>query len=443
MQNYKYEIKTTFKLAYPVIIGQVGHIMIGVADSIMVGHVGVVPLAAASLANRLFVLIMVIGMGMTMALTPLVAEAIGAKRPDRCGKILQQGAALAMMMGILLAGAITAIAGAIPYLNQPPGVAREAMSYLGILGASIIPFMLFQVFRQFSEGLSLMWPAMILNIAANVLHIFLNWVFIYGHLGLPAMGLDGAGFSTLITRSLMAFALIAYIMKSRRYKPFLSAIFPFKIDWKIIRTIFAIGAGSGLQYFFESGAFTGAAIIIGWIGEGPLAAHQIAMNAVAVTYMFGVGFSAAAAVRVGNAKGEKNLPGMRKAGFSAFQLSAGIMLVFGVLYILFCRIIPRFYVTDPAVLETASTLLIVAALFQVSDGVQVVGLGVLRGMADVKIPTLITFISYWIIGLPVGYLLAFPFGFRAAGMWAGLLLGLTASALLLFYRFNKKTRRKK
>ncbi|HLP57411.1 MAG TPA: MATE family efflux transporter [Candidatus Deferrimicrobium sp.] len=439
MQNYKNEIKATFKLAYPVIIGQVGHIMIGVADSVMVGHVGVVPLAAAALANRLFVLIMVIGMGMTMALTPLVAEAIGAKSPEQCGKVLQQGMAISTIMGFILAITVIAMADTIPYLHQPPEVAQSAMSYLVILGASIIPFMLFQAFRQFSEGLSLMWPAMILNIAANIWHIFLNWVFIYGHLGFPAMGLDGAGFSTLITRSVMAFALIAYIMKSRHYKPFLSAVFPIKIDWKTIRTIFAIGTGSGLQYFFESGAFAGSVILMGWLGEVPLAAHQIAMNAIAITYMFGMGVSAAAAVRVGNAKGEQNLTGMRQAGFSAFLLSACIMLGFGVLFILFSHIIPRFYTTDQPVIEVAASLLIVAAFFQVSDGVQVVGLGVLRGMADVKIPTVITFISYWIIGLPAGYLLAFPLGFRAAGIWAGLLMGLTASALLLFYRFHKKT----
>lgn len=413
--------------------------MIGVVDSIMVGHVGVVPLAAAALANRLFVLVMVIGMGMTMALTPLVAEAIGAKRPEQCGKVLQQGIIISTMMGFILAAAIMAIAGTIPFLNQPPDVAREAMSYLRILGISIIPFMIFQAFRQFSEGLSLMWPAMILNIMANGWHIFLNWVFIYGHLGVPAMGLDGAGFSTLITRSIMAFALIAYILKSRHYKSYLGPVFPIKIDWKMCRAIFSIGSGSGLQYFFESGAFTGSAILMGWLGEVPLAAHQIAMNSIAITYMFGLGVSAAAAVRVGNAKGEQNLTGMRRAGFSAFLLSACFMLGFGVLFILFSHIIPRFYTPDLSVVHVASTLLVVAAFFQVSDGVQVVGLGALRGMADVKIPTFITFISYWIIGLPAGYLLAFPLGFRAAGIWVGLLMGLTASALLLFYRFLKKT----
>ncbi len=432
-------MKSTITLAYPVIIGQVGHIMLGVVDSIMVGWVGVIPLAAASLSTRLFSIIIIFGLGMTMALTPLIAEAVGAGHPKRCGALLRQMLPVSVVTMLLLMAFSEGIIFLIPHLNQPPEVVPQAVSYLRILEFSIIPYIFFQVFRQFSEGLSFMWPPMILNILANFMNVFLNWVFIFGHLGFSPMGLRGAGIATFFTRCFMALALIIYVLRSKRYQPFLASFFPFNWDWAVIKSIVRIGSGSGFQYFFEMMAFSGAAVIVGWIDAESLAAHQVALSTAALTYMFANGVSIASAIRVGKARGEKNAVRIRQAGFSAIILGASIMFGFAVLIMILSGIIPHFYGTDPGVIRVASTLLMVVAFFQVSDGIQCVGLGALRGLADVKVPTIAAFISYWLIALPAGYILAFPLGLRAAGIWIGLLLGLTVSAVLLTVRFHKKT----
>jgi MATE family, multidrug efflux pump len=440
--KYKREILATFTLAIPVIVGQLGQVMMGIVDSLMVGRLGAVPLAASSLSNGIFFLILVVGIGVSQAITPLVAESVGSNRLERCSKFLKMGLLVCTASGILLASVTIGLAKLIPFLNQPQAMVPIAMEYLEIMGISILPIMLFQVYRQYSEGLSLMWPAMILTIAANGLNVFLNWLFIFGNLGFPSMGLTGAGYSTLITRIIMTIAMIAYVTQSQKYKRFRAPIitFPFEINKKMIGAIVRIGSATGSQYFFEVGAFSGAAIMVGWMGAEFLAAHQIALSAAAFSFMFAIGVSAAASVRVGKAKGEKNRLSIRKAGFSAIMLSASMMAVFAIIFVLFRFQFPTFFIGDTGVIQLAGSLMIIASLFQVSDGIQCVGLGVLRGIADVKIPTIITFISYWIIGLPSGYLLAFPLGFKVYGIWIGLFLGLSSSAVLLTTRFHLKTK---
>jgi MATE family multidrug resistance protein len=442
LNTYKKEISATLKLAVPVIAGQLGQVMMGIVDSLMVGKLGAVPLAAASLSNSIFFLILVLGIGISQALTPMVAQSVGANQPEKCGQWLRQGLLVCFGSGILLAVITFGVAGLIPFLNQPKKVVPEAMVYMRIMGISIIPIMIFQAYRQYSEGLSIMWPAMILTLAANGLNVFLNWLFIYGNLGFPAMGLKGAGFSTLGTRTTMTIFMIIYVLYAQKYRRFYSRIitFPFGVKWEKIGAIVRIGVATGFQYFFEVGAFSGAAVIIGWMGTSSLAAHQIALSAAAFSFMFAIGVSAAAAIRVGNATGEKNRRAVRLAGFSAFILSVFIMASFAVLFIVFRFTIPSFFIADPEVIRLAASLLIIAALFQVSDGLQCVALGALRGKADVKIPTIATFTSYWVIGLPAGYLLAFPMGLKVWGVWVGLLLGLTSSALLLTTRFHIKSK---
>lgn len=442
INRYKGELRITLKLAVPVIIGQLGQVMMGIVDSLMVGKLGSVPLAAASLTNSIFFLILVVGIGISQAITPLVAESMGAKNPGKCGQWLQQGLLVCLTGGIILAAITMVTAGLIPFLNQPPDVTPLAMIYLRIMGLSVIPIMLFQAFRQYSEGLSIMWPAMIITLAANGLNVFLNWIFIFGHLGFPAMGLEGAGYSTLGTRTIMVLVMLTYILKARRYKAYRLPLFTLRyhIDWRMLGEIIRIGVATGFQYFFEVGAFSGAAVIIGWMGADALASHQIALSAAAFSFMFAIGIASAAAIRVGKAKGEKDRRGIRKAGAAAFFLGATIMASFAVIFILFRYTIPRFFIQQPDVIELAASLLIISALFQVSDGLQCVGLGALRGMADVKIPTIATFVSYWVIGLPAGYLLGIPLGLEVQGVWIGLLLGLTSSALILTSRFYFKTR---
>jgi MATE family multidrug resistance protein len=300
--------------------------------------------------------------------------------------------------------------------------------------------MLFHTYKQFIEGFSIMKPAMIIAIAANLINVFANWVLIYGNLGMPALGLDGAGWATFSSRVFMAIMIMIYVLNKDYFKQF-DLSFHFKnINFPVIKKIISIGIPSGFQYFFEVGAFSFAVIMVGWLGTKQLAAHQIAINLASISFMAVLGISAAGGIRVGNAVGMQNITEIRRAGFTALLLGACVMGTAGLIFIIFNNFLPTLYIDDPGVITYASSLLIIAALFQLSDGIQGVGIGILRGLTDVKIPTLITFIAYWIIGLPVAYLFGFILDFGVQGVWIGLLVGLTASAAMLTLRFNLKSK---
>ncbi len=440
MQLDKTEIKKTLSLAYPVIIGQLGFIMMGVVDSIMVGSTGAVPLAGASVGNSLFILIFIVGLGLSMAVTPLVAIAVGGNRYEECGILFRQSLLVNMIAGLVIALIIVICSDLLIYIDQPGAVVAQAQSYSKILGLSVIPSMLFATYKQFIEGFSIMRPAMVVVLLANLVNILFNWVLIFGKLGFPALGLDGAGWATFASRVFMALLLMFYVMRAKLFKDY-DVTFHFKsINKKIIRKILALGLPSGMQYFFEVGAFSFAVVMVGWLGTYQLAAHQIAINLASISFMCAIGVSAAGSIRVGNAVGRKNISETRRAGFTAIIVSAYIMGTFGILFILLRNILPAFYIDNTTVISFASSILVIAALFQVSDGVQAVGIGVLRGLTDVKGPTIITFVAYWILALPIGYLLGFVFEYGIVGVWIGLFLGLSASAIMLTLRFNKKSR---
>jgi MATE family multidrug resistance protein len=440
MQTIRKHILETFNLAYPVIIGQLGFIMMGVVDSVMVGNLGAVPLAGASLGNSLFILIFIIGMGVSMSVTPLIAILVGAKRFSECGIYFRQSLLVNLVLGLILMSIVFVSSDFLEYLNQPPAVVEQASSYTKIIALSIMPAMLFHTYKQFIEGFSMMRPAMIIAIIANIVNAFTNWVFIYGNLGMPALGLDGAGWATFSSRVFMAFVIMLYVMNKEYFKQY-DVNFHFKkINFPVVKKILSVGLPSGFQYFFEVGAFAFAVIMIGWLGTNPLAAHQIAINLASITFMGVLGISAAGGIRVGNEVGKKDIFEVRKAGFTAIIMGASVMFICGIIFITFNKFLPTLYIDDEAVIKIASSLLIIAAIFQVSDGTQGVGIGVLRGLMDVKIPTLITFVAYWVIALPIGYVLGFIFNFGVQGVWVGLLLGLTASATMLTIRFNIKSR---
>ena len=285
-----------------------------------------------------------------------------------------------------------------------------------------------------------MLPAMIIALLANLVNVFVNWVLIFGNLGFPALALDGAGWATFASRVFMALALMGYVMKNNRFKQY-DVSFHFKsINRPVIKKILSLGLPSGIQYFFEVGAFSFAVVMVGWLGTKQQAAHQIAINLASISFMAVLGISVAGSIRVGNAVGMRDISETRRAGFTASLLGASVMLVSGLIFILFRNFLPTLYINDQEVISYASSLLIIASLFQLSDGTQAVGIGILRGLTDVKIPTAITFIAYWIVGLPVGYLLGFTFGLNVQGIWIGLLLGLTTSAILLTLRFNSRSK---
>jgi len=439
-REYKRELKATTMVAIPVIIGQLGQMMMGVVDSIMVGRVGAAPLAASSIAHGLFMLLMVIGIGVALALSPLVSIQLGAGKPKECGVVLRQGLLVNMLVGVVLMIVNNSAAVTIRYMDQPPEVVGQAIAYMETLGWSMVPMMLFLTDKQFIEGLSVMRPAMIITLLANLVNIFANWVLIFGNLGAPEMGLVGAGWATFSTRISMAVAIVIYVYSVRKFKPYDITLHYRSINRKVMKEILRVGLPGGFQYFFEVGAFAGSAILIGWLGTLPLAAHQIALNLAAITYMFALGFSSAAAIRVGLAMGRKDRHGMRMAGFSAFSLAVAMTLIFATVFVVFRYTLPGFYIDDPQVIEVAASLLLIAALFQISDGTQAVGIGVLRGLTDVRIPTIITFIAYWLIGLPGGYLLGFTFGLGVEGVWYSFVVALTVSAILLSVRFEYRTR---
>jgi len=440
MIHIKRHIASTFQLAYPVIIGQLGIIMMGVVDSLMVGKVGAAPLAAASLGNGMAFILMIIGIGVSYAVTPLVAIAVGAGKMEDCGVYFRQSLLVNSILSIILAVLIYFAADLIQYLDQPEDVQIQATSYMKILGLSAIPLLLFQSYKQFIEGLSIMRPAMIITLIANLVNAFANWLLIFGNLGFPALELDGAGWATFASRLFMSLALMGFVMNNKFFKQYDVSFHYRSINWPVIKKILSLGLPSGFQYFFEVGAFAFAVVMVGWLGTAQLAAHQIALNLASISFMAVLGISVAGSIRVGNAVGMKDIEETRRAGFTASSIGASIMFCAGIVFILGRNFLPTLYVNDEVVISYASSLLVIAALFQLSDGTQAVGIGILRGLTDVKIPTAITFIAYWIVGLPVGYLLGFTFEMGVQGVWIGLLFGLTTSAILLTLRFNSRSK---
>lgn len=436
----KEHLKETAILTLPISLGQLGHIMLGVIDNIMIGKVGYAPLAAASLVNGLFFLIIAFGLGMTFASTPLIAIAKGEGNYKKCGTILTNSVMVNFLFSFLLIAVMYSLSYLIPYLNQPKEVVEEAIPYLRVLTISIIPFMLFQCYRQFLDGLSLPKPPMIISVTANFLNAFLNWVLIFGNLGFEPLGLFGAGIATTITRFLMAGSIIYFVMNANSLKDYNSKFTLKAKELQVIKKLLDIGVPTGFQFFLEVACFAFATVMIGWIGTKQLAAHQIALNLASVTYMVILGISAAGTIRVSNWVGKRNMKEIRYAGFTALSMATIVMFIFALIFIVFRNTLPYIYNNDFEVVKYASILLIIAGLFQIFDGLQATGLGVLRGLTDVKIPLIISVIAYWLIAIPISYILGFTYKLGLYGIWVGLLVGLLILALLLLLRFSKKSK---
>ncbi|SMC94392.1 MATE family efflux transporter [Pedobacter nyackensis] len=440
--KYKPYYSDNLRLAMPIVVSQLGHTLVHLADSVIVGHfAGTIQLAAVSLVNSLFMLILVLGMGISYGLTPLIAQENGRKNYDECGKLLSNSLIINFFMSILLYAFVhlgTLLV--IDHIGQSPEVVAYAKPYLGYLGISIIPLMIFQTFKQFAEGLGFTKQAMFVSIWGNLLNIILGIIFVKGMFGIAPMGVKGVGLSTLIDRTLMAIVMSYYVLKSKHFKLYTKSFRLGLIDKVRSFKIVKIGAPVALQYSFEISAFSGAAILIGTIGAVEQAAHQVAINLASVTYMMASGIASAATIKTGNNFGKGNFSDLRKSAIASYHVILLFMTVTAGLFILANNFLPYIYTEDVAVINIAAQLLIIAGFFQLFDGTQVVGLGVLRGIGDVNIPTLITFIAYWIIGIPLGYLLGIVLGFGVNGIWYGLTFGLLTASTLLFLRFQKKTR---
>lgn len=437
-KKYRSHYITILPLAIPVVISQLGHTLVHVADSIIVGRfAGTIPLAAVSLVNSIFTIILVIGLGLSYGLTPLISQANGRNDEEECGVLLSNSLLINAVASIILFvftyfGSLLII----DHLGQDAEVIRVAKPYLKLLSISIIPLMIFMTFKQFTEGLGFTKQAMQITIWGNILNICLGVIFVKGLFGIAPMGVSGVGWSTLIDRTLMAIVMAFYVIKNERFKMYIRQFSIKNYQSLYCIKLLKIGVPIALQYTFEISAFSAAAIIMGVIGTNEQAAHQVAISLAAMTYMMASGISAAAAIKSGNNFGQKTFGDLRLSAISSYHLVIGFMSFTAIILFVFHKQLPYIYTSDQNVIVIASQLLIFAAVFQLFDGVQVVGLGILRGMGDVKIPTVITLIAYWIIGIPIAYFFGIVLNYGAGGIWLGLTIGLLVAATLLYFRFN-------
>ncbi len=435
------ETRQTLDLAVPIITSQVGQLLLGVIDTLMIARLGVVELGASAFATNVFSLFLVFGFGLTSCVSPLVAKADGARRYREAGEILRHGVIQAFVFGLGLALIIQFLSLNLQWFGQPQEIVNAARPYLIVMGWSIIPALLSHAMRQFLEGLHRPMLPMIVMLVAVCLNALLNYFWIWGHGGFPALGLVGAAWSTFVVRFFMMLVLSIIILRATFCADHLPLNWFLTLSKRHLRTMFSLGFPSALQTLFEVGAFAAAAIVMGWISTEALAAHQIAINIVSITFMVILGLSFAVSIRVGHSVGREDFVAARRVGFSGITLSAAIMTIFALVILGTYDWIPGLYVDDHEVASIAGRILIVGALFQIFDGIQGVAIGALRGMHDVTVPTVIAFFAYWVISLPLLYHLAFNRGLGPVGVWAGLLVGLLITSFCLTVRFGRITQK--
>ena len=438
--HYRHELTDTFRLSVPIVIAQLGVVLMGVTDNLFVGRLlGAVPLGAAGLANSLSFLMSSIGVGGLSVVAALVSKARSQNDPATVNRLFRAGLRVALLMSLVLGGLSVLLAYNFGLLGQTPEVTRLSRDFMLILSASLLPLLIFVAARQLCDGLRYPRVAMAITLSALGFNALFNYVLITGAGPFPKMGLLGSATATLLSRLYMAGVMLLFIYRAKPFRAYLQAVFRALPTTADARTILRLGIPGGLTFFFEVATFALAVVIVGWLGEDRLAAHQIAINMASVTYMMATGISSAAAIRVSAAVGLGSREGVFRAGVAAFGLSVGFMSLAALLFLTGNDWLVSLYIRDnPAVMQIAATLVIIAGFFQLSDGVQVVALGGLRGLSDVNVPTLITLFSYWIVALPLSYVLAFPLGLDAAGVWVGLLTGLTVAAVLLTRRFFRR-----
>lgn len=435
-QHYQEEIKKTFLLALPIVIAQLGVVLMGVTDNIIVGrYIGKIGLGSSGIANSMSFLIASIGMGGLSVVAPLISKAKAERNVPEINRLFRAGIKVSLWFSLILGIVGFVCIYFFEVFQQSPEINAQAPAFMAIIIVSNVFMFVFAAAKQLSDGLSRTYVAMMITVLGLIFNLIFNIILINGYWGFPKMGLIGAAVSTLITRILMMLALFAYLFNTKTFKKYLHVKYKSLQTNDLVLMIFKIGVPSGLQFFFEIAAFSLAVIMMGWLGENQLAAHQIAINVASTTYMMASGLGIAGGIRVGEGRGLKDVRKIRFSGNVALLLVVIFMTAMMLVILVFNRFLVELYISDNEVIEIAMKLMLVAAVFQLSDGVQVVSLGVLRGITDVNIPTWITMFAYWGLSLPLGYLLAFTLEMDAIGIWFGLLAGLTASAVLLTIRF--------
>jgi len=428
--------RPTLKLAIPVIISQAGQAFTGIMDNAMIGNVDTLSLAASAFSLSIFTIFMIFGMGFTFGLTPLVGNAFGENNLTRIGNLFRHSLVLNILLATILFFILQGLTQVMHLMDQPQDVVEHAMPYYQVINLSLFPLVLFFTFKQFAEGVESTQPAMVFTLLGNVLNIILNYILIYGKLGFPELGLVGAGIATLISRIFMAVGMIIYIFRTPKFKKYLTEFAHFQFKKELFQKIFKLSMPIGLQFILEVAAFAIGTIMVGRIGKTEMAAHQISLGLASLTFMMSSGVSTAVMIRVSSMYGKKAYQEMREIAYAGLHMVIGFMTVCAVIFVIGKQFLPNLHTDDWEVIKVASTLMIIAAFFQLFDGIQVVGASALRGISDVKIPTWMAFFSHWVVSLPIGYVMTFVVGVGEIGVWIGFLAGLTVASVMYIVRFE-------
>jgi multidrug resistance protein, MATE family len=434
--------KRNLHLAMPVVISQIGQVSVSLIDNMMVGHVGTPELAASSFANSVFMIGMFFGMGITFGITPLIGNSFSKGNQKEVVVWLKNGIFTHLAAAFGLSLIMFGVYFLLPFMGQPVDVIKLAKPYFLLLCLSYIPFMLYFSFKQFFEGIGNTKIAMHITITANIINVIFNYLLIYGKFGFPEMGLNGAGAGTLISRIAMPILFFVYILKTPAFKRYFVLAHQQIFSKEKIVSLLKIGVPIAFQIIVEVIAFGIGAIMMGWLGEVPLAAHQVAIGLASFTYMISLGISQANTIRVSHQMGVKDFKALKMAAFASTHLVLLFMSLMGIMFVFARNYLPYLFTVDDEVIKIAAGLLIIAAIFQVFDGLQVVMLSTLRGMADVKLPMFIAFFAYLFLGIPTSYLLAFHLMLGPQGIWYGYLVGLGTAGILFWFRFQHNLKKK-
>ncbi len=437
---YLREFRSTLTLAVPIIVGHLSQMLMGVTDNVMIGWTGTVPLAAASFGGNVFNVFFVFAIGLMVPVAILVSRSRGAGQPEECAEYLRHGVALALGFGLLESALMAILSTQLVHFGQPAEVLEIVVPYFLMMAGSLAPVLVYIVLRQYAEAMGHPWAPMVIILAGVVVNAVLNWIFIYGNLGMPALGLTGAGLSTLFARIIGAYGIYVWL----RRDPKVRAAWPKRwfggYSRERFRTMMNIGLPASGMLLFESSAFAAAGIMNGWLGAVPLAAHQIAITCASLVFMIPLGLAIATGMRVSRALGSGAKETLRTIAFGSMAAAIVIMVSFTLAFGFGGNVIAAWFVRDSVVIALAAQLLVVASLFQLFDGVQVIAASSLRGITDVRIPALITLVAYWGVALPLGYLLGIRGSFGAVGVWSALAAGLAFAAIALTARFLRRTR---
>jgi multidrug resistance protein, MATE family len=428
------------KLAIPLVLTQAGQMTVQLIDSAMVGRFGTAELAAASFANSIYVVIMLFGLGVFLGITPMIGRACGAQDDRQAAAIMKSGFVLSAVLIPVITLLAWSMVWIMPHMGQTPEVVRLAIPFYRLLVIALIPFLLFTMMKQIGEGLGNTVVELIATIAANVITIVLNYILIFGKLGFPALGLMGAGYSTLIARLSMPLLLFYGFWRLKPIRYYFILMGKTRAILQDVMSLFSMGLPIAIQLVLEVSAFTISAIMMGWLGDVSLAAHQVAMGLASFTFMIANGVAMATTIRVSYQMGTRNSESIENVAYSALHLVLAYMGLCALGFTLLRHQLPLVFTTDIRVIEQAASLIMIAALFELFDGLQVVSLGILRGFADVRAPMFIAGISYMVIGLTTSYLCAFTFKMGPEGIWYGFLAGLAIAGILLALRIRKKIR---